>query len=286
MNVIFSFQKDNSQRLQKQKVNFGAGLTPQMIQEIQRADVLQISNRLAKKGIPTDFRDNKVLAWCSDKTVEIFQQLNERFDANLALPKGIYVEDFKKLNVDSQYLLGTCNLRPTFFRKGSNERTPSRTIFFNTMHNWNNINSMSDVNYAEKHFSTDLFLYPFLHEFSHVIHENRLLNKLGGKKLNKMLEDLNEESQIQKYRKLYNERVKQICNYAANTPLDAIACDLPKVIVNSLNKETLMPTKNPFIGTPYEEPSFLKKWLPQKKYSDQDRPLQEILRNFWNGKFD
>ena len=60
---------------------------------------------------------------------------------------------------------------------------------------------------------------------------------------------------------------------------------MSRIIANSLDKETLMPTKNPFINTPYEKFYF---WQSKKTpiYQEKDRALNEILRNFWNGKFD
>lgn len=267
----------------KQNISFEAGLTDKMLAEIQQTDVLAISNKLAKKGIPNDFQGNKIIAWGCDKTIQILQHLNTKFGQKLSLPKGIYVEDFKNLNVEDPLILGTCNLNRSELRRHSTEVVPSRTIFFNSIHNWNNINSISDNQYAAKHFSTDFFLYVFLHEFSHVVHEDRLLNKLGGKKLAKILKTLNEEEQLQAYKKKYGTKVEQICDYATNTPLDAIACDLPKVIAPCLDAETLIPTKNPFIGTPYERTYF---WQKPQKHVGNKTSLSEILRNFWNGKFD
>lgn len=264
-------------------MSFKAGLTAKMLAELKQVNTLEISDKLIKQGIPSDFRNNKIIAWSCDKTIEIFQQLNKKFGQKLSLPKGFYVEDFTKLNVENQRALSTCNLRPTELIKNSSEPVPSRTIFFNTLHNWDNIDSISDINYANRCFSTDSFLYVFLHEFSHVVHEDRLLNKLGGKKLSKELEKLNNEEQLQAYRRKYGARVEQICNYAMNTPLDAIACDLPRVIAPCLEAETLSPTKNPFIGTPYEKLHF---WQRTQKNLDNNDSLNEILRNFWNGKFD
>ena len=52
-----------------------------------------------------------------------------------------------------------------------------------------------------------------------------------------------------------------------------------------LDKETLMPTKNPFKGTPYEKLSFWQR-VNIPNCSDDERSLNEILRNFWNGKFE
>jgi len=55
---------------------------------------------------------------------------------------------------------------------------------------------------------------------------------------------------------------------------------MPIRLINSIDKETLKPIKNPFVGTPYE------KGLISQEYSYRKRPLPEILGNIWNGKFD
>ncbi len=69
-------------------------------------------------------------------------------------------------------------------------------------------------------------------------------------------------------------------------PLEAVACDMAKVIVDSLDAKTLMPTKNPFIGTSYEKLSFWQRVNLPTHDKDEVLSLHEILRNFWNGKFD
>ena len=51
-------------------------MTNKMANEIQTADVFKISNNLAKKGIDSEFQGNKVIAWCSNKVVEIFENIN------------------------------------------------------------------------------------------------------------------------------------------------------------------------------------------------------------------
>ncbi len=94
-----------------------------------------------------------------------------------------------------------------------------------------------------------------------------------------------DESQIEEYQKKYGKKLSQICNYALKNPFEAVACDISRVIADSLDKNTLMPIRNPFIGTPYEKLSFWQR-VNIPKYSDEERPLKEILRNFWNGKFE
>lgn len=302
MKIGFSFQNNNLSKPQQQKVSFGAGLTREIAREIRNADVLAISDRLAKKGIPTDFKGNKVIAWCSEKTVEIFQQLNERFGLKLALPKGIYVEDFADLNVTSPTMTSFCNLQPSKkLRKNSNERIEEGVVFFNTFetihkqasplekwrYDWKHINRRANVDYENNSTSTNLFLFPFFHEFTHSAHINRLLKKIQGEVLAGKVEKVYSQEGFQEYLTKYGGKIAQICKYALENPFEAIACDAPRIIVNSLNPKTLEPTKHPFINTPYENLHF---WQPKRiripEYSDQDRPLTEILRNFWNGKFD
>lgn len=201
MKTTFFYPNNPASNPQKRVISFKAGLTIKFAEEIRNTDVLEISDRLARRGIETDFKGNKVVAWCCEKTVSIFQQLNEKFGADLALPKGIYVEDFAKLNIDSPAALGFCNLRPTELKKNSNEIIPSRTLFFNSFEtlpkqippekkwlwDWNYINKITDFNYAIKQSATDFFLDPFFEENIHVSHEDRLLRKFGGKTLAKKL---------------------------------------------------------------------------------------------------
>ncbi len=191
--VVFSSQKNSLS--QPQNIEFGAGLTRKMMQEIQQADVLEISNRLAKKGIPNDFKGNKVVAWCCDKSINILEQINERFGQRLALPRGIYLEDFEKLNLEEENAIGFCNLSRTHLVKNSSEETPSRVIYFDTLeqkrakthsdiqwlYNWDNIDQISDYRYATGQAGTDSFLDIFIHEPSHNLHLDQLLQSIVGK---------------------------------------------------------------------------------------------------------
>jgi len=301
LKIAFYFQNNNSVNPQNKKISFGAGLTPQIMKEIQKVDVAEISKKLAQKGIPTDFRGNKIIAWCCDKTIEIFEKLNKKYKTSLSLPKGIFVENFEELNLDSQNKYGFCNLLPTKLRRNSGEIVPSRVVFFNSFetarnqaksgvnwtNDWNHIDIIADFLYVNKQSGTDFFLYPFMHELTHASHENRLLNRIGGKALAREIYKVKDEQQIAKYQKKYDQKISQICNSALTDPFEAIACDLPRVIESCLDKTTLMPIHNPFINSPYEKLYF---WQPKRIkipiYTDKDRPLKEILRNFWNGKFD
>jgi len=282
LQAIFPHINNNHQRIQKQSnVNFKAGLTPKIMQEINKTDVMELSRKLTQKGIPNDFKGNKILAWCCDKTVDIFQQLNQRFGLNLTLPKEIYVEDFRKLNVDNPQMYGFCNLAPFELRKGSSKTVPSRVIFLNDLHRWENIDSISNRRYKEKFASTDFFLDIPFHEFIHSAQENRLLDLYDGEILLEKLQSLKDSKQIARYQEKYGAKVSKISKYALNDPMDAVACDLSRRIANSIDRGNLTPIKNPFAGIPYQDnlSSFQKLQL---KLS----PLNNALRDFWNGNFE
>ncbi len=300
MKVVFSFQKDNSSKPQRQNITFEAGLTSKIMQEIQQADVLEISSRLAKKGIPTDFKGNQVVAWCCDKTVGIFEQLNKEFGTKLALPKGIFVENFERLNINNPTIAGFCNpLRSSNLIKGSNIQVNGETLFFNTfealkgkhsihqhwLYDWTNIDSVADYNYSQGSVATDHFLDVFMHEFFHVAHEDRLLHKIGEGNLERNIDEAKTVVGIENYRRKYGLKISKICNHALSSPLEAIACDTSRTVASHLDEETLVLRQNPFIGTPYERLSLWKR-INIPYYTDEQRPLTEILRNFWNGKFD
>lgn len=61
---------------------------------------------------------------------------------------------------------------------------------------------------------------------------------------------------------------------------------MSKTITESLDKNTIHPNKQPFIDTAFEKLFF---WQPKRikipVYSDEERPLIEIIRSFWNGDF-
>lgn len=282
---MFFPKKDNSSKPQRQYIVFGAGLTSKMMQEIQETDALEISRKLAKKGIPTDFKDNKVVAWCCDKIMAIFEQLNEKYKLRLTLPAGIYVEDFRLLREQDPNDLGTCNMLPTKLKLYSDDVIQPQTIFFNSLHNWENIDRISDNDFATGISSTPHFLNFGLHEVVHSAHEDRLLDALGAQALAKELDLYKKQGLRARYQQKYGTLVSQICDYAKTDPFEAIACDIPKIIVSVLDKETLMPTKNPFTGTPYENLSFWQR-LNKAGSSGDINLLNEILRRFWNGEFD
>lgn len=282
------------------KPSFSAGLTQSIAKEIQSADPILISEKLLKKGVSTNFDNNQTIAWCCNKVIEIVEHINKKYKMNFALPKGIFVKDFENLNIDDTKTKAFCNLRPFELYKSSEEVVPSRTIFFNNfetfkqdllpenrfLYDWKNIDEISDLTYEIKHSPTNFFLDTFFHEFAHSIHETRLIKKLGVNKLSKQLDFVETIENTQAYRQKYGDKVKQICDYALKDQLEAVACGMSKTITESLDRNKIQPNKHPFIDKAFEKQFF---WQPKRIripiYSDKERPLTEIIRNFWNGNF-
>ncbi len=272
-----SYQNTNS-------INFSAGMTQKIALQIQNTDTFKISNDLAKKGIDSDFKGNKTVAWCSNKVVEIFEQINNLFGEKIKLPKGIYVEDFGKLNIQSKgTVLGLCNFFPAKLYKNSDKILNGNVVLFNTFEtemknssqnlkqyfNWDNINEISDIDYYYFGIAaTPHFLNTFIHEFAHAAHENNISDKIGGKNLLKLFEKALSDKSIQKFQNK-NEKLlsKEICKYAAKSPFEAIACDIPQKVVKSLD-EDLSLTSNPFENTIY---SINKIKTPEKSATDSQK---------------
>lgn len=280
-------------------VSFGSGLTAKLRGEMLNADIVKISNQFSKKGTEVDFKDNKVIAWCCEQAANIFEQLNKRYNFRLVMPRGIIVEDFQDLKLDNPNMYGFCNWLPTRIYKNTNNIVPEKTLFFNSFEsvhdqippkirwerNWENIDNISDYKFENGSLSTSNFLGIFLHEFSHLAHEEMLLNKFNGSKLAKNLEQTKNLKQIDEFQKRYASKLSDICVYAKTDPFEAIACHMSKIIADCIDNETLMPKTNPFLSSPYEDLTISQKIKFFNKKRKNDLSLEEILRNFWNGKF-
>ncbi len=270
-------------------ISFRAGLTAQMKREISACDVKKITEEFTKSGVNADFKDNKAAAWCSLKCLEIIKYLNKEYHLNLGLPKGVYVEDFRELNINSKTSLGFLNLAPASLYKNSARITPEKSIFLNDFKEfnhaggnayWNRLDGIADENFDKRISATDFFLEPILHEFLHAVHEENLSQKLGGKKLVKAIQDTCKPEKLRKFRMKHELLLENICCYAAVNPFEAVACDMSKRAISNLDKETLLPQNNFIQESPYSKIPVLKSF-----FIKEDK-LSHLLRRFWNGKFE
>lgn len=234
-----------------------------------------------------DFQENKTVAWCCKKVVDIINELNHKHKLNLSLPKGVFVENFDNLNVTDKSMYGFCNMQPTKLFKETDIYVPSRTLFFNSFegknfltnqkfYNWKNIDGIADYKFENKSAPTDYFLDIFFHEFAHVIHEDHLIKTLGANTVAEKLQQIEQLHQSNLYKLKYGQELSKICNYAQETPLEAVSCDMSQRLSNNIDKNKLQYDKNPLKDSPYDNQFF-------QLFNTK---LDNILRKFWKGKFE
>lgn len=271
-------------------INFKAGLTNRMKKQISSCNTQKVSAEFSRYGIPTDFKENKVIAWSSLKCLQIIQSLNSKYNLNLALPSGIFVEDFTNLDIpENQNILGFCSTVPRAFLKNSKKMFPGKTIFFNRYPNkecsdksftWNNINVVADYKKEVGDSSTNHFLDIILHEFVHAIHFDHLLKNLGPSKYIELLQNLKKIEETNSFKNKYLKTIsKQNCLYAGTDPMECIACDMSKRIIKSLETFKLRPTENFTKESPYRKHNFLERYMSLVF----DSKYEILIRRFWNG---
>lgn len=270
--------------------NFRAGLTKDIERQISSCNVQKVSAEFYRYGIPTDFKENKIIAWASLKCLQIIQTLNSKYNLNLGLPSGIFVEDFANIDIKNcENILGFCNTIPQPFLKKNKRIFPEKTIFFNQYPDkkcsdknfyWKNINLVADYKKAIGESPTNFFLDIILHEFAHAIHIDHLLKILNKNNYLKLLVKLKEIDETSSFREKYLKTISdESCIYAGTNPMESVACDLSKRILSSLEDHRLRPVKNFVEKSPYKECSIIETFLSRILEKKYDR----LIRNFWNG---
>lgn len=268
------------------KPSFRAGLTKKFKNEINYCSVQKISKELKTLNIKTDFKGNKLLAWCALQCTKLITEINNRYGLNLALPKGIFVEDFSRLKVNPKDAYCHLNIIPKFLYSDKNVLVPEKTIFINEFKEmnydggnaiWDLVDELADMNFENKTTTTDFFLETFLHEFAHVMHEGNMQKKHGSLELVKIIISMI-KGQEPTFKKLKPEITEKISEYATTNPLEMIACDLSKRIINCTSKETLQPIGDFTINSPYKKQNLFKRLFERKDN------LEKMLKNTWNGK--
>lgn len=268
------------------KPSFRAGLTKKFKNEINYCSVQKISKELETLNIKTDFKGNKLLAWCALQCTKLITEINNRYGLNLSLPKGIFVEDFSRLKVNTKDAYGFMNMTPAFLYSDKNVLVPEKTIFINEFKEmnynggnaiWDLVDELADMNFENKTTTTDFFLETFLHEFAHVMHEGNMQKNHSSLELVKIIISMI-KGQEPTFKKLKPEITEKFSEYATTNPLEMIACDLSKRIINCTSKETLQPIGDFTINSPYKKQNLFKRLFERKDN------LEKMLKNTWNGK--
>ena len=256
---------------------FKSGLTKQMLAEIKHCDAMLISKEIEKYGVKTDFKGDKVVAWCILKCVEIVDSLNKKYNLSLDLPKAVFVEDFSKLKNVEKSILAFCNFSRERLHLDSKKVTGENTLLINNFGEknfWDDIDEIADVNFATNVSATDFFLDMFLHEFSHSMHQGQIL-----------LYDAQEKPYLKQFKSVLGKIIKaNLCNYAKTSPLETVACDLSKRLIDSLDKNSLQVISDPIKNSPYRRVNCFRQLLLKENESKADL-LNKYITNFWNGQF-
>lgn len=270
--------------IQKNNIRFNGGITKTIQSEIKSCHPEKVSKELSKLSISSNFKDNKIVAWCCGKSIELLHLLNQKYGLNLPLPSGILVEDFNKLNILDIDAPAFCNHAPTLIYKDSPDVIPHNFIFINEYPTenykggnifWDNLDNFSDKNFDTKLAPTDSFLYLFLHEIAHAIHNSNLIDKLGGVKYVNLINKMLSLDFLLEYQNKYGAITSKLCDYASLSPTETIACDLGYRFSQSIENKDFSLRKNPLENSPYVNKPLLK------KESEYDK----IIRKLFNGKF-
>jgi len=262
--------------------NFKAGMNQRVLNEISRVDCVEVQKYLLKNnGINADFANNKVIAWSVAKVVELFSDLQTRYHRPFFAPIQITTESLKSYGKDDEkdFLYGFTNFLPSRLKNDSEQVTPAMSIIFNKDFMWEKLDEISDSDYAKNQTATNHFLESFIHEFSHVIHEGYLLTKFNTNDAVERLKKLANPIKIGEFQENFGDLIsKHICNYAKESPLDLIACDMSKRFIESLDT-TLSLTKNPFKNSPYS------KFYHFKNLLFVNNPLDDLINKVFNGQY-
>lgn len=274
----------------KTVISFSGGVTPEIVNSIKCVNINKVSDIFAEKNIVVDFKDNKVIAWCSKKVLEIIEKCQREFNLNFKLPQSIIVNDFERLELsqNTDNMFGFCNFFPCKLYKKKDDIVSSRALFFNTFESynkkqlssskkicWENIDSISDRNYQIGLSPTNYFLDLFFHEFAHAIHFENMLKQTNGVALLKKMQEMSSEQYLQKFKEQYRQLiVKNLCEYGAKNPLELIACDLSKRL--SVFSEHNF---NCFDNNIYKRESLIKRIFFAKRLNEYEKLIDKCFNN-------
>jgi len=225
--------------------------------EMMMTNVDATEKRLAQMGIDATFNTNnvltnKILAYCVEKTAQIYQQLG------LALPKKIDTLPPEEMEGATAWCnWGTCNVAGKVFPIRSiaiNENIPVGEM----LREWKDLDEVQADSYRKRHNSARHFLDTFVHEFAHNAHYDNLFAKYGcpehTEEYTYRPETDNLFREIKATKNPFANLIREkISTYGATSFFEAAAEDLTREILNPDNidymslklKSNPLPARNP-----------------------------------------
>lgn len=230
---------------------------------IARTNPADAERYFAQFNIPATFREGgsyarQFVSYCCVKTAEIFRQLQ------LKLPNKVDLTDFNQLSSQSgaQEAIGLC-FSSSF--ACPNKIYPPRTVAFNTNVDWANFIKYQAKAKDDNFSSSEYFLHPFVHEFAHSLHFDKLFSKYGCleqtpeyaynpnvinlfHKMNVPLLDSNERLTGNPFVHVQTiESIKEnVSRYGATSLPETFAEIFSKQILDNMDVWNLTLTRNPF----------------------------------------
>lgn len=265
----------------EQKISFKSGLTPSIVGKAAKYSVKNIEQNFKTIGVDADFRNNRAIAYCCGLVSDIFDTLTTKYKLPFGAkpPSLTAYNDWELVNYYDRGCLGFClpDSAKILEDKGIYE---TRSIFYNDklLKTLKDMDNEAERNYNSGFNSTNHFLHTIIHEWVHNIHNDLLYKAFGydgrcPKTLqrynnangynydpNPFVSGINHARWMQNFRYTPEQRKiikREISEYASGrttpsgtiqggNPFELIAETVTKEVVNSLDAETLMPTRNPF----------------------------------------
>lgn len=281
--------------------SFKAGLNDNIRARFAMFSAPNISYTFRQTGMDADFGYNRPVACCCAAVNDIFDNLRYKYNLPFwAKPPSIRTFNDHQLLIDGvKGSLGFC-ISDSSYVLIDQPVFEARSLFLNDKYNTLNlIDEAAERNYQNKWNSTNHFLHTYIHEWSHNIHNDMLYRTFGYdgtcprarmryNTWNGMYYDPNPavngvQHLSQKiFPKTYSDKEraeikKEISQYAAGVnasngekvggnPFEVVAEYMTKNIVNTLDENTLLPTRNPFADG-----------------SGNSKTVNDIIANAWKG---
>ncbi len=229
---------------------------------VKSINVSNVENQIYHKyNIPAHFQGDKYLAGIAALALNVFQKLR------LNLPTALYK-------------------RPLAYGVRASCSTLDRSVSFNSSIDWSNTQLEAINEKLGNGVSTGHFLRTPIHEFMHSVHiinlkklaaqKQQFVDNLYSKHLREFLKmDFKTQILSEGANDIQNAEAakyikKNVSWYASTKPVEMFAEIGTKMIADTIDTKSILPSKNPFVFKDFTE----------------DKLLMSMMNDFWKGNFD